>query len=137
MTPKIYSWFLCLIFLASCNSSETENQNPTVDTTTHTIKLTDSSRAKLENALGDIIKSNASPGDTTISGRYVNQGKYNSGDFYITIKTKDSTMALINLSQLKDDDIAKLKKDGDNITVTYNQSDKTVKFLAADYEQEK
>ena len=135
MTPKTYLLFLCLFFLASCNNAKTQNTN--VDTTTHTIKLTDSSKAKLENALDDIVKSNASPGDTTISGRYVNQGKYDKGDFYINIKADDSTITLINLSPLKDDEIAKLKKNGDNITVTYNQSDKTVKFLVADYEQEK
>jgi hypothetical protein len=136
MRPKIYPLFLCLIFFASCNS-KTQSQSPTIDTTTHTIKLTDSSRAKLENALDDIVKSNASPGDTTISGRYVNQGKDNNGDFYITIKASDNTITLINLSPLKDDDIARLKKNGDNITVTYNQSDKTIKFLATQNEPEK
>lgn len=136
MTPKIYPLFLCLFFLASCNS-KTQSQSPIVDTTTHTIKLTDSSKAKLENALKDIIKSNTSPGDTTISGRYINQEKYNNGDFYITIKTKDSTITLINLSSLKDDEITKLKKSGDNITLTYNQSNKTVKFLSTQNELEK
>ena len=136
MRPKIYPLFLCLVFLASC-SSKTQSQSPTVDTTTHTIKLTDSSREKIANALEDIIKSNASPSDTTISGRYVNQGKNDSGDFYITIKTTDSTITLINLSPLKDDEIAKLKKNDDNITVTYNQSDKTIKFLETQNEPEK
>ena len=134
--PKIHLLLLCLIPLVACNS-KTQSPIPSIDTTTHTIKLTDSSKAKIENALYDIIKSNASPGDTTISGRYVNQGKNDSGDFYITIKTNDSTITLINLSPLKDDDIGKLKKNGDNITVTYNQSDKRVKFLAADYEPKK
>lgn len=38
---------------------------------------------------------------------------------------------------LKEDAIAKLKKDGNNVTLTYNSSDKKVKFLAADYEPEK
>lgn len=135
MTPKFYSFFLCLIYLASCNTSITNDT--TIDTTTHTIKLTDTTKEKLVDALGDIIKSNASPGDTTISGHYVTQGKYDNGDFYITIKSNDSTVTLINLSPLKDDEISKLKKNGHNITLTFNQSDKTVKFLAAKYEPEK
>jgi hypothetical protein len=138
MRPEIYSLFLGLIFLVSCDGPKSQNRNPAVDTKkSHTIKLTDSSRAKLQNALADIVKSNASSGDTTISGRYVNQGKYDNGNYYITIRTNETSVTLINLSLLKDDEISKLKKNGDNITVSYSQSDKTVRLLSADYETEK
>ena len=135
MRLKTYPLTFCVIFFASCNNSTIQNR--TIDTTTHTTKVTDSAKAKLINALNDIIKSNASIGDTTINGRYVNQGKYNNGDFYITIKTIDSTITLINLSLLKDDEISRLKKNGDNISVTYNQSNKTIKFLSTQNEPEK
>lgn len=67
----MYSSFLCLFLLATCNSST--NQGTNVDTTTHVVKVADSSKENLKNALGDLIKSNTSPGDTTIKGRYVSQ----------------------------------------------------------------
>jgi hypothetical protein len=124
-----------LIFLASCNSSATQNTG--IDTSTHIIKLTDSSKAKLENALDDLIKSNTSLGDTIISGRFVNQRKYDNGDFYITIKADNNTINLLNPMPLRDDEIAKLKKDGNNITLSYNSFDKTVKFLSTQNEPEK
>lgn len=53
------------------------------------------------------------------------------------IKTADSEMTLINLSLLQNQEIARLKKSGTNITVTFNLSDKKVKFLSAEYEPEK
>ena len=136
MTRKICYPILYLIFVVSCDSQRTETTIK--DTTSKTIKLTDSSRTKLVNALEDIIKSNATPGDTTITGKFVNQGKYDNGDFYITITTDGSTITLTNpMSPLKDDEIAKLKKNGNNITLTYNSSDQTVKFLSVNYESKK
>jgi hypothetical protein len=33
-----------------------------------------------------------------------------------------------------EEEIAKFKKDGNNVTVTYRSSDKKVKFAAADFE---
>jgi hypothetical protein len=131
MIQKTSRWFLCLFFLASCNTSN--KQDPIVNTTTHTIKLTDSSRKKLITALEDIIITNARTGDTTISGKFVNQGKNDKGNF-ITVQTNDRKITLVNLLPLKEGEIGKLKRSGDNITVTYNQSNNTVKFLATLYE---
>lgn len=136
MTPKIINFILPVVLTISCDSS-TKTQTKSIDTTTKTIVLTDTSEAKLLNELSDIAKSNSSPDDITISVRFIKQGKYNNGDYYIAVKTNDSTLTLINPMPLKDNDIAKLKKDGNNITLTYNSSTKTVKFLAAEYENEK
>ncbi|HEX7457531.1 MAG TPA: hypothetical protein VF301_03765 [Ginsengibacter sp.] len=44
-----------------------------------------------------MVTSNSSPDDTTITGRFINQGKFENGDSYITVKTKnDSIMILID-----------------------------------------
>ena len=86
-----------------------------------------------------LVTSNSSPDDTTITGRFINQGKFENGDSYITVKTKnDSIMILIDpMTPLEPTEIVRLKKDGDNITLTYRESHKTVKFLATDYERQK
>jgi hypothetical protein len=131
---KTFILTISMILVASCNSSKTPTAN--TDTTSKTIVLTDSSRKELVNALDDIIKSNAKPDDVTISAKFVKQGNYDNGDSYITIKTKDSTLTLINPMPLKEEEITKLKRDGNNVTLTYSSSDKTVKFLAADYQTE-
>lgn len=136
MTFKSSICILGIILCSSCNNSKTQSE--TQDTTSATIKLTDSSRAKLINALDTLVTSNSRPDDITISAKFINQGKYDNGDSYITVKTKnDSLVTLINPMPLSESDIVLLKKDGDNITLTYSSSDKTVKFLAADYEPKK
>ncbi len=135
MTKNTSYIILGVIILVSCNSAATKTAN--VDTTTKIIKLTDSSRKAVVNALEDIVNSNATEGNTTISGRFVSQKKFSTGEFYIFIKVGDSTIRLINLTPLKDDEIAKLKKEGNNITVMYNDIDRKIKYLAEVFEPEK
>jgi hypothetical protein len=129
---------LGIILLASCNnsSSQTDSVTPLARIA---VKLDDSSRSKLLSALDSVVESNSAPDDITISGRFISQGKYENGDNYIIVSIKsDSSITLINpLGPLKDGEITKLKKEGNNITLTYSASDKKVKFLAAEYESEK
>ncbi len=88
--------------------------------------------------LDTVIASNASPDDTTISGRFINQGKRDNGESYITLKTEnDSLVVLTDPMPFSEEEIAKFKKVGNNVTVTYRSSDKKVKFAAADFEQQK
>ncbi len=132
MTINTTYILLGVILLVSCNSGATKTTN--VDTSTKIIKLTDSSRKVVLNTLEDIVKSNSAQGDTTISGRFVSQKKFGAGELYIFIQIGDSTVQLINSAPLKDDEIAKLKKEGNNITVTYNAADKKIKFLSEEFE---
>ena len=135
MIFKTSIYTLGAILLISCNNIKSEAE--TKDATTKTFKLTDSSRAKLINALDSIAISNSDPDDITISGRFINQGKYDRGEYYLTIETeKDSSLILINPMPLKETEISKLKKVGDNITLTYSQSSKTVKFLVTNFDPE-
>jgi hypothetical protein len=129
-------WILILLLITSCNNSQT--RNITVDSTSTTFIVTDSSREKLVNALGDIIKSHSGPNDISVTGQFIKQGKYENGDAYLTMKTGDSTITLLNLMfPLKENEIGKLKKNGNNLTVTFDSVNKKVKFLSVLFEQEK
>ena len=135
MTTKNIIILLGLILLASCKN--TQNNTETNNTSNKTVVLTDSSRAKLKSALEDVITSNSSSDDITIDAKFVNQ-MYDNGNSYITVKTGDeSSITLTNPMPLDETDISKLKKEGGNITLTYSASNKTVKFLAVNYEPEK
>ena len=130
-TKKSGIYILGIMLLISCRNAK----HHTGDRVRIEGRLTDSSREKLIGMLDTVIASNASPDDTTISGRFVNQGKGENGDFYITIKTEnDSLVVLTDPMPFSEEEIAKFKKNGNNVTVTYRTSDKKVKFAAADFE---
>lgn len=134
ITNKSGIYILGIMLLISCRNAKYH----TGDRVRIEGRLTDSSREKLIGMLDTVIASNASPDDTTISARFISQGKRENGDSYITLKTEnDSLVVLIDPMPYSDEEIAKFKKDGNNITVTYSAPDKKVKFIAADYEQQK
>jgi hypothetical protein len=124
---------LISVLLVSCKNSK--NKTITSDTTSKTVILTDSSRAELIRMLDTVVKSNSKKGDITIDARFISQGTKENGDSYITLKTKNDSLIVLNDPMpLKEGEIAKLKKEGNNITVTYNASDKKVKFIATEFE---
>lgn len=137
MTTKNNILILGVFLLASCKNNQ--NGTATLDTNSKAVVvLTDSSKAKLADALEGIITSNSSPDDISINAKFIDQGRDSKRGSWLTIKTEnDSIVTLINPMALNETDIAKLKKDGNNITLTYTASDKTVKFLMANYEPEK
>ena len=71
---------MSIVFLISCDTSKTQTERK--DTGNKTTGLTHSLRSKLTNALESIVEQNSNPDDVTISGKYIEQGKYNNGDYY-------------------------------------------------------
>ena len=128
---------LCIVALVSCKNPG--HPTPKPDTTATTFLLTDSSKAALIKELDTIVASNSASDDITVDARFVDQGKDKNGNAYITLLLKGQKSITLNnpMPPFKPEEIAKLKKKGDNITVTYSNSDKKVKFLAADFEPDK
>ncbi|HVY76328.1 MAG TPA: hypothetical protein VG890_15975 [Puia sp.] len=115
MAAKNHFAMLFLLFLAvSCNSIS--RQTASTDSAI-TIRLTDSAKDKMVDTIDSAIESNASPNDTTLSARFIRQETKGDGNVYITVQANDSILTLINLLPLKDDEISKLKKRGNNITL--------------------
>jgi len=133
-TNKSGIYILGIMLLISCRNAK----HQTGDRVRIVGRLTDSSREKLIDMMDTVIASNASPDDTTISARFINQGIRENGESYITLKTEnDSLVVLTDPMPFSEGEIAKFKKEGNNVTVTYRSSDRKVKFAAADFEQQK
>lgn len=133
---RFNNFVLCIFIItylvdASCNDTRSKLDKKVI--TSDSINLNDSSAERITNSLQDILQDNANTDDTTISGHFERQWQNQDGEQLISLKIGDTTITLINLTPLKEDEIRNLKKDGPNITVTYRTLDKKVTLLIANY----
>ncbi len=122
-----------VFFASSCHSQKGDVNDKKLMSTT--IKLDDSSRKFLINALTAIVDSNASADDVSIDAAFVSQGKLDDNNDYLILKKNDSIIKLINPMPLREEDIHKLKKEGDNISLTYRASTRKISLLFEKFEE--
>jgi hypothetical protein len=132
---RVIRIFIGCFLLISCesNSKNTTKKTPDSKNSNAIIVRDSTSKAYLVGILDSSIKSIDKP--VTITGKFIKQEKYDDENYFLYIKTNDSVLILNNKMPLEEDDIKKLKKEGNNLTVIYSKNDQTIKFLSEDYEQ--
>jgi hypothetical protein len=126
MVIKAFIILASCLFVESCTNGDKKNSQ--AQNKNSKVILDDSLKSELSDSIVSLARQ--IPDGITVSGRFIEQNKLDNATFLSIQLEKDSVLVLNNPMPLSEDEIKLLKKKGNNITLTYSESDQNIKFIA-------